>query len=206
MKRILCFGDSNTWGSIPGEDGRYDENQRYTRLLQKLLGKDYEIIEEGLKARTTSYDDINDFKGNMSGSAFFGQCVSTHDPIDCIVVFLGTNDLKYKFNCTAKDSAHNIEKDYIGFVNKYASHYFVLPKFIIVAPSLIDESMLEEYRGANLKSKEFSKEYKKIAEKYNCGFVDNDILQCGVDGIHLLPESHVKLAGKLADLIKKMFE
>lgn len=48
MKHILCYGDSNTHGYIPG-GGRYDDDTRYTGILAKLLDSDYRIIEEGLK-------------------------------------------------------------------------------------------------------------------------------------------------------------
>ena len=30
MKRILCFGDSNTWGFAPKDGYRFDENTRWT--------------------------------------------------------------------------------------------------------------------------------------------------------------------------------
>lgn len=54
-KRILCYGDSNTWGTIPRWEesaipsDRYDENTRWTKVVQKQLGEEYEVIEEGLK-------------------------------------------------------------------------------------------------------------------------------------------------------------
>ena len=54
---ILCFGDSNTWGYKPDKSGRYDENIRWTGLLQKKLGSGYHIIEEGLCGRTTVFQD-----------------------------------------------------------------------------------------------------------------------------------------------------
>ena len=40
MKRILCYGDSNTWGHNPepdGEDFRYGDDVRWTGMLQKCL-------------------------------------------------------------------------------------------------------------------------------------------------------------------------
>ena len=54
---ILCFGDSNTWGYKPDKTGRFDENTRWTALLQKKLGPAYHIIEEGLCGRTTVFHD-----------------------------------------------------------------------------------------------------------------------------------------------------
>ena len=53
MKRILCFGDSLTWGFIPGSGERYDETKRWTKLLQKKLGNHYEIIENGISGRVS---------------------------------------------------------------------------------------------------------------------------------------------------------
>lgn len=37
--RILCYGDSNTWGYISGTDHqRYGNNERWTKILTSLLG------------------------------------------------------------------------------------------------------------------------------------------------------------------------
>ena len=47
MKEILCFGDSNTYGLIPGTTRRYDRETRWTGILaEKLYDKGYRIIEE----------------------------------------------------------------------------------------------------------------------------------------------------------------
>ncbi|NBT63057.1 MAG: G-D-S-L family lipolytic protein, partial [Planctomycetia bacterium] len=53
MKNILCFGDSNTWGYVPGIGNRYPKQIRWTGILQNLLGNSSFIIEEGLNGRTT---------------------------------------------------------------------------------------------------------------------------------------------------------
>lgn len=37
-RRVLCYGDSNTYGYDPARDGRYGEDERYPRVLQHLLG------------------------------------------------------------------------------------------------------------------------------------------------------------------------
>lgn len=69
MKHILCYGDSNTHGYIPG-GGRYDDDTRYTGILAKLLGSDYRIIEEGLNSRTSPCDhfDAIQKRNGLSGS------------------------------------------------------------------------------------------------------------------------------------------
>lgn len=51
--RILCYGDSNTWGYVSGSGHqRYGNKERWTRLLSDLLGDQFEVIEEGLNSRT----------------------------------------------------------------------------------------------------------------------------------------------------------
>ena len=54
---ILCFGDSNTYGYRPDGSGRFDADTRWTGLLQKKLGTNDRIIEEGLCGRTTVFSD-----------------------------------------------------------------------------------------------------------------------------------------------------
>ena len=43
MRRILCFGDSNTYGYDP-RGGRYDENTRWTKRLDALLGDGWTVV------------------------------------------------------------------------------------------------------------------------------------------------------------------
>ena len=65
MIRILCYGDSNTWGTIPDGSCRHcDITKTYSHYLQNLLGKDYQVICEGMPSRTTDLDDIKYPKGN----------------------------------------------------------------------------------------------------------------------------------------------
>ena len=56
MINILCFGDSNTFGTNP-KGGRHSWNTRWPGRLQVLLGPEYYVIEEGMGGRTTVWDD-----------------------------------------------------------------------------------------------------------------------------------------------------
>lgn len=68
--RILCYGDSNTWGYISGSDHqRYGNNERWTKILAKLLGNSFEVIEEGLNSRTLilmTQDQVKKEKTDMN--------------------------------------------------------------------------------------------------------------------------------------------
>ena len=50
-KRVLCFGDSNTFGVRPDAEQRFTVKERWTALMQTQLGTDVDVIEEGLGAR-----------------------------------------------------------------------------------------------------------------------------------------------------------
>ena len=47
MTTILCYGDSNTYGYNPVNGLRYPKDVRWTGVLQKMLGEEYVVIEEG---------------------------------------------------------------------------------------------------------------------------------------------------------------
>ena len=70
-----------------------------TCLLQKSLGEDYLILEEGLSGRTTSFRDPV-FEG-LSGLDYLYPCLMSHEPVDLLVIMLGTNDTKERFSAGA---------------------------------------------------------------------------------------------------------
>ena len=112
--RILCYGDSNTWGYISGTDHqRYGNNERWTKILTSLLGDKFEIIEEGLNSRTLTSNDTRPGKECKNGYEYLLPCLDTHDPIDLVVLMLGTNELKSAYNKTAKEIGELLEEYFI---------------------------------------------------------------------------------------------
>ena len=106
MKNILCFGDSNTYGFVPGVGMRATTAAtRWTGRLAKALGSDYYVIEEGLNGRTNAFDDPVDFDDTKNGKKAFPTILNTHIPLDLVIIMLGSNDLKLRFNATAYDIA-----------------------------------------------------------------------------------------------------
>ena len=94
MKTIVCFGDSNTWGYIPGSNGeRFPRELRWPERLQAALGDGYEVISEGLSGRTATVERP-DSEGR-NGLPYLLPCLHSHAPVDLVVIFLGTNDVNY---------------------------------------------------------------------------------------------------------------
>lgn len=95
-KQILCFGDSNTWGFCPQSTSvaccRYPFSQRWTGVLQGMLGDGYRIAEEGLNGRTTVFEDP--LFPDRRGMDAIDMLVRTHSPLDLVLIMLGTNDMK----------------------------------------------------------------------------------------------------------------
>ena len=104
MKNILCYGDSNTWGFIPGSGKRYTEDIRWTGLLQRGLGHGYQVIEAGVNGRTTSFDDP--FCNYLNGWKSLPYSLLSAKPVDLLIISLGTNDLKFT---DARGSSKGIE-------------------------------------------------------------------------------------------------
>ena len=94
MKTVVCFGDSNTWGYVPGSDGeRHPREARWPSRLQQLLGPEWDVIAEGLNGRTATIDRP-DSEGR-NGLPYLLPCLHSHAPVDAVVIFLGTNDVNY---------------------------------------------------------------------------------------------------------------
>ena len=211
--RILCYGDSNTWGFVPaGNHKRYKENERWTKILSKNLGKKYEIIEEGLSGRTLNIDNDSDPSEGKNGYLYLVPCLKTHDPIDLVILMLGTNELKTINNKSAKEIGDMLEKYYVKTIlNQINRSNGTYPKLLIMAPPLVSEEkpLCKEWNnfvGANKKSIELKEVYKSIAIKNMCNFFSNEELETGIDGIHLTKESHKLLAHKLEKFIRGIYE
>lgn len=108
QKTILCFGDSNTHGYNSSNNGRFTETERWTCLLDAYLGSDYRVIEEGLGGRTTVFDDPI-FEG-LSGYPYLFPCMMSHEPVDLLIIMLGTNDVKERFSATPANIAKGLER------------------------------------------------------------------------------------------------
>jgi len=207
--RVLCYGDSNTWGYISGTNhNRYLKKQRWTGILQELLGNDYLIIEEGLNSRTLISNDERPGKEGKNGSEYLIPCLDTHDPLDIVILMLGTNELKGVYNKTTEEIGKLIEEYFVEIILNRKSQYLnTIPKLILVCPPLVNENTdycKNKYEGASEKSKDLNRIYEEIAKGNNCTFVNNDKLNAGIDGVHMTDESHKNLAEKLFSCIKEL--
>ena len=206
MKKILCYGDSNTWGYNPRTQERYPKSQRWTGVLKEELGEEYEIIEEGLNGRTTVWEDP--IEGYKNGKEYLIPCLESHRPIDLVILMLGSNDLKKRFSLSAYDIAQGAGV-LLDVIQKSASGPAGdVPQILLMAPPPVGKltEFAEEFEGAEEKSRKFSSRYQQVAEEYRCGFLDTSevIVSSDIDGIHLEPNEHHKLGKTVAALARKI--
>ena len=206
MKRVLCFGDSNTWGHDPLTGNRLDRETRWTGVLGKVLGPSYEIIEEGMNGRTTVWDDP--IQGYANGQDYLVPCLKSHHPLDLVIIMLGTNDLKNRFSLSARDIAKGAAV-LVGIVQKSDCDVGqAAPKVLLVAPPPVAElgDHAESFVGAEAKSKRLSEHFKKIATECGCALLDAGtvVASSRIDGIHLDKEEHIKLGHAMALKVKEV--
>ena len=216
MINILCFGDSNTYGFVPFTGLRFDRNTRWTGVLQKLLGEDYYVIEEGLNGRTTAYDDPIDFEDMKNGRKYLPTAISTHIPLDLVIIMLGTNDTKYRFGATSFDIAKALGKMAAMVRSMTAEKNFdgKPAKVLIVSPIRIGEGM----RDASPFREEFGGRSIGIAEELagqielSCGPLEGVYTfdaktaaePSGDDDLHMDAENHRRLAEALEKEIRRI--
>jgi len=208
MFEVLCYGDSNTWGTNPAIIGRFCGDERWPGVLQKALGDDYHIIEEGLGGRTTVWDDP--IEGYKNGKEYLIPCLATHAPLDLVIILLGTNDLKKRFSVSAQDIASGAGV-LVDTINKSGSgRNFKAPKVLLLVPPPLGKltDLSEMFEGGQEKSLMLSKHFKNIAKIYGCELFDTStvIKSSDIDGIHLEKESHKKLGQSVANIVKTILE
>ncbi|MEY4394718.1 MAG: hypothetical protein RL595_1967 [Planctomycetota bacterium] len=206
MKTILCYGDSNTWGYIPGTGNRYPRQVRWPGVLQNLLGEKFHVIEEGLNGRTTVMDDPTRIAKN--GLPYLRPCLDSHAPIDLVVLMLGTNDTKHRFGLSAFDISEGvamlvniIQQSAAGLNNR-------APAILLVSPVVLDPAPEKSalFEGAAQKSRELAGHIENVAKANRCAFLDAS-LHTGVspiDGIHLDEEGHQALGHAIAQKIQHL--
>lgn len=210
MKNILCFGDSNTWGYTPGTARRYAPNQRWTGVMQAALGTDYRVLEDGLNARTTVYEDP--WSPWRVGKEALPIALVAQKPLDLLILMLGTNDLKFTDAFGAAKGAETL----IGVAQMVQARKESSPvfpnglKILLVSPILIDPCVAKDpygtLRGGAGESRRCAEFFRHAAEVKGAAFFDAATVAhpSQIDGVHMEPESHRALGLALAGEARRL--
>ena len=210
-KHILCIGDSNTHGYCADpndtEDGgiRFTENERWTCLLQKKLGDEYLVTEEGLSGRTTVFvDPLHESMDALS--AIYSLCKS-HEYIDLLIIMLGTNDTKERFGANAAAIGVGMERLVKRAMTIDCWAPGKQPNILIVCPPEIGEGFHDEIMGPGCveKSKGEAKYFALAAEHTGAHFLDARKCEFNsIDFMHLTKKGHALLAELLAERVPEL--
>ena len=211
-KHIVCFGDSNTHGycadpadCTEGGD-RFNEDERWTCLLQKKLGEDYLVLEEGLSGRTTVFPDP--LHESMAGLDVLYSTLMSHEPVDLLIVMLGTNDTKERLGANAACIGIGMER-LVMKAKSIPCWRGGRPNILVIAPPHIGEGLylrpegMAMGLGCPVKSRGVAKEFAAVAERQGCAFLDAEgVAEFNrLDCMHLTRYGHACLAERLASLV-----
>lgn len=169
--RILCFGDSNTYGYDPrGFFGdRYDAEDRWVDLLAKQTG--HECINAGTNGR------------EIPRNPYALRLVEQLTPVDVFLVMLGTNDLLQ--GTSAKEAATRME----AFLNSLLPN---CKQALLVSPPPMKRGAWVPTDELVAESIHLAEKYKFLAEKLNIPFVDTRHwnTELTFDGVHFTESGH----------------
>ncbi len=203
MKKILCFGDSNTYGFNPIDGSRYSEDIRWSGILKNTLRGKFKVIESGCNNRTCFID--NPDGEERTGYKALPKYLTAD--IDVLILAIGINDIQKFYSVTNLDIKNGIEN-----LIKIAKNINSNIKIILLSPSVINPCILNSYfsfqfdENSIKKSYEFSSIYERIANENNCIFFDlNTIVNVSeVDGLHYNKSEHKKIAERVKKLILQL--
>ena len=182
--RILCFGDSNTYGFDPRGffGGRYGEDCRWPEVLGALSGHD--VINEGQNGRTVPRRERD--------VALFCDTLKNSAP-DLLIIMLGTNDLLT--GCAPEDALCPMEK-LLGCAPDGIKVLLVAPPAITRGEWVSDERIIQGIHS-------MAELYRELAERNGILFLEAGTLPLSHDGVHLSEEGNRQLGQRLWDFLRE---
>ena len=208
MKSVLCFGDSNTFGTAPmpalGQELRWRFDQRWPGVLhgelQGELGSGWRVVEEGLPGRTIGRDDPVE-GADRNALRYLPACLQSHRPLDAVVFMLGTNDLKARFHLGADDIAHGVH-GLIDAVLVNSRPEAPAPRILVISPAPVLERgcLAGFFTGAEAQAPHVAAAMAEVCRSRGVDHLDasRHIQVSPMDGVHLDADAHHTLGRLVA--------
>jgi lysophospholipase L1-like esterase len=218
-KTIMVFGDSITWGWVPKDPivptERHAEEDRWPEIMAAALGEGYDVVTEGLSGRTTNVEDP-DLPGLMNGADYLDSAILSHEPLDLVIIMLGTNDTKNHLHRSPLEIGLGMG-ELVNIVQEDAGpdwYSYGVPEVLVISPpplgDEIDPGAAERFQDGNAKISELPPIYAAIAEAAGAHFFDAasvvEKADVGPDGIHLLVSGNEALGTAVAEEVKAILE
>lgn len=211
MPNLLCFGDSNTYGTLPmaqeGAHHRYAPDVRWTGIARAALGPDWHLVEEGLPGRTAQFaDPVMD--GLMDGMPALRMALQSHGPLDVLTIMLGTNDVKTRFGASAETVMGGVAALLdLALGTEMQMRHDGFKVLLICPPPVLETGILKpQFWGAATKSAALSSLYSALAQSRGVGCLDAGplISTSPIDGVHLTAAAHETLGQAVAAAVRML--
>lgn len=195
-RRILCYGDSNTWGESAFSHGRIEDKFQWPNILQEKLGRDFKVVQEGVCGRTAGSCD--DKKLHYDGQKYFDVAFRSAYPVDFLVISLGTNDCKYKYNRNAKQIFEDLQwyKNAAEQINLLKRGSIM--KTVFLSPANFNST--KDYFDAN---EELRSQLVNLLSKDENAIILDD-LEILPDGVHYTESTHETVANIVYVKLKEL--
>lgn len=201
MKTVLCYGDSLTWGYDSEAGLRHAFDDRWPNVLAKALGDDVVVITDALNGRTTAFDD-HTVAVERNGVKTLPTTLGAHQPLDLVIVLLGTNDLKrHTGGGRVFESRQGLER-IVEIIQTFSyQRGYEAPEILLVAPPTFSETMEPDFAllfGDGVEeSQHFRSAITKVGEEYGCAVFDAaEVCETvALDGVHL-DATHTRALGE----------
>ena len=201
---VLAYGDSLSWGIVPGTRNRWPFAERWAGVLQGALGASVRVVEEHLNGRTTAFD--NPVLPGRNGLAALPMLLESHAPLEMVVIMLGSNDLQRIQSLTPYESALGTAALVDAVRRTPLEGGGAPPSVLLVAPPPLAPhgATGEKFAGAAAATRELAARQRVVAEEKGCQFFDagSVIATSAVDGVHLDREAHRALGEALAPVVR----
>ncbi len=207
MKTVLAFGDSLTWGATPDSGERHGYSDRWPNVLAAGLGGMARVVEEGLGGRTTAYDDLT-APYERNGARVLPMLLTSHSPLDLVIIMLGSNDLKPQICGSVFGAAQGMSR-LVEIVRTLPLSLMPLPQVLVVSPPHFcrrsDGSGPRGERDVEA-SQRLAAAYREVADAQQCAFFDAATVATAspIDGVHLDAEQTRAIGAGLVPLVRDL--
>lgn len=207
MQQILVYGDSLSWGIVPGTRERLPFERRWPMVMEAALvaeGLRVRVIEDCLNGRRTVWEDP--FKPGRNGLVGLAQRIEINSPLALVILMLGSNDFQSMHPLNAWHAGQGILALVSAIRSAPIEPGMPVPRILVVAPPAVQApkgAMAPKFEGAERKCLGLADAYRAVCEEANCPFFDAGgvISTSPVDGVHLDSGQHAVLGGELARLV-----
>jgi lysophospholipase L1-like esterase len=207
VEHVFVYGDSMSWGIVPGSRRRLPFESRWPGVLEGELrrgGRNARVTEDCLNGRRTVWEDP--FKAGRNGRHGIEQRIEAQSPLDLVILMLGTNDFQAAHQNLAWHSSQGVASIVGAIRTAPIEPGMPVPPILIVAPPPVSAPsglMAEKFNGAAERARGAAQAYQRVADELGCEFFDGGTVcrTSPVDGVHLDKADHLLLGQALAPLV-----